>query len=36
MDDLISALSQVSPGYIKTYLAILRFLIPVMVGLLLV
>ena len=34
MDDLISALSQVSAGHIKTYLAILRFLIPVMAGLL--
>ena len=34
MDDLIAALSQVAPGYIKTYLAILRFLIPIMAGLL--
>ena len=35
MDDLITALSQVSSGHIKTYLAILRFLIPVLTGLLL-
>ena len=34
MDDLIAALSQVAPGHIKTYLAILRFLIPIMAGLL--
>ena len=34
MDDLISALSQVSPGHVKTYLAILRLLIPILVGLL--
>ena len=34
MDDLIAALSQVSSGHIKTYLAILRFLIPIMAGLL--
>ena len=35
MDDLITALSRVSSGHIKTYLAILRFLIPIMAGLLL-
>ena len=34
MDDLIAALSQVASGHIKTYLAILRFLIPIMAGLL--
>ena len=34
MDDLITALSQVASGHIKTYLAILRFLIPIMAGLL--
>ena len=34
MDDLISAMSQVSPGHIKTYVAILRFLIPILMGLL--
>ena len=34
MDDLIAALSQVAAGHIKTYLAILRFLIPIMAGLL--
>ena len=34
MDDLLTALSQVASGHIKTYLAILRFLIPIMAGLL--
>ena len=34
MDDLITSLSQVASGHIKTYLAILRFLIPIMAGLL--
>ena len=36
MDELISTLSQVSAGHIKTYIAILRFLIPILTGLLLV
>ena len=35
MDGLITALSQVSEGHVRTYLAILRFLIPVLTGLLL-
>ena len=35
MEDLITALSQVAPGHIKTYLAILRVLVPIMAGLLL-
>lgn len=35
MDGLIAALSQVSIGYVKTYLAILRYLIPFMTALLL-
>ena len=35
MDGLITAMSQVSPGHVKTYLAILRFLIPVLIGFLL-
>ena len=35
MDDLIAALSRVSTGHIKTYLAILRILIPILAGLLL-
>ena len=35
MDGLITALSQVSAGHVKTYLAIIRFLIPVLAGLLL-
>ena len=36
MDELINTLSQVSAGHIKTYIAILRFLIPILTGLLLV
>ena len=36
MDELISTLSGISAGHIKTFIAILRYLIPILAGLLLV
>ena len=35
MDGLITTLSQISDGHVRTYLAILRYLIPIMTGVLL-